>query len=181
MTAPADESEMDLETDLDDADNEEAEGGKKKQKMNPKKLAAYIGIGLVGLLVILGPIAYFMGWVHAMLGIQQEKSTALLELGKPVNFELPLIKADLKTGQCKSPFLRARFDVQLSSADVKRIETSQDKLIEQVIMHLRNQERQDLVGKAGADKLRFDLINIVNTVIAPARIHGIIYKEFVLQ
>lgn len=181
MTAPADEKEMELETDLEGLEGEESEGEEPKKKMSPKKLAAYIAIGLVGFIVIVGPIAYFMGWVHAVLGIEQEESTALVTLGKPVSFELPQIKADLKTGVCKSPFLRAKFDVLLSSDDLDRIETAKDKVLEQVILHLRDQERQDLVGKAGADKLRFDLVNIVNTVIAPARIHGITFREFVLQ
>ena len=178
MTAPADESDLELETDLEGPEDEDDQP---KEKMSRKKLMAYIAIGLVGFIVIVGPVGYFMGWFHAMLGIEQEESTALVTLGKPVNFELPQIKADLKTGLCKSPFLRAQFSVQLSSEDLKRLEQGQDKIVEQVILHLRDQERQDLVGKEGASKLRFDLVNIVNTVIAPARIHGIIFKEFVLQ
>ena len=181
MTAPADDSEMGLDTDLDDLNEDDTEEGQQKKKMSPKKLAAFIGIGLVAFIVIVGPIAYYMGWVHALLGMEREKGTALLELGKPVTYELPMVKADLKTGVCKSPFLRARFDVQLSSADLTRIQAGHDKIMEQIILHLRSQERQDLVGKEGADKLRFDLVSIINNVIAPSRIHGITYKEFVLQ
>ena len=194
MTAPVDETDKEQEESTEpledaaledealeedgDAGEEEEEEGKKK---DPKKLIKLIAVGVVAFLLIGGTTAYFMGWVHAVLGIEQAKKVALLQLGKPVNFELPQIKADLKTGECRAPFLRARFNVQLSSEDVKRLEESQDKLMEQVILHLRDQERQDLVGKSGADKLRFDLVNIVNNVIAPSRIHGITYKEFVLQ
>lgn len=151
MTAPADEKEMEPETELEDPeapDDEEDDGEQPKNKMSRKELLPFVAIGLVGFIIIVGPIAYFMGWVHAALGIEQAESTALVSLGKPVNFELPQIKADLKTGQCRSPFLRAQFIVQLSSDDVERIEDTQDKVVEQVILHLRDQERQDLVGKA---------------------------------
>jgi len=185
MTAPADapdDTGMDPSEDLDALEDEQdGDGEEETPKKYPKKTLKLAAIGIVAFLLIGGTTAYFMGWMHAMLGIEQEKKVALLQLGKPVNFELPQIKADLKTGECKAPFLRAQFNIQLSSDDIDRIEAGQDKLMEQVILHLRDQDRQDLVGKAGADKLRFDLVNIVNNVIAPSRIHGITFKEFVLQ
>ncbi len=177
MTAPADDPDMDLDPEL----GEPEDGEEEVKAKDPKKILKLAAAGLVAVLLIAGTAAYFLGWIHAILGIEQEKSIALIELGKPVNFELPQIKADLKTGECKAPFLRATFNVQLSSDDLDRIETSQDKLMEQVILHLRDQNRQDLSGKAGADQLRFDLVNIINNVIAPSRIHGITFKEFVLQ
>lgn len=180
MTAPADEKEMELETELDDPEGEEEED-QKKPKMNPKKLAAIIGLAALGLIIVITPVAYFMGWIHSALGIEQEESMAQIELGQPIVFEIPQIKADLKTGTCRAPFLRLTFNVQLSSDDQKRIEMGKDKIVEQVLLHLRDQERQDLGGKEGANKLRFDLVNIVNNVIAPSRIHGITFKEFVLQ
>ena len=122
-----------------------------------------------------------MGWIHSVLGIEQENKSALIELGTTVSYELPQFKADLKTGTCKAPFLRAQFSIQLSSNDVPLITAGQDKLMEQIILHLRSQERQDMAGKEGAEQLRFDLVRIINTVIAPSRIFGITYKEFVLQ
>lgn len=180
MTAPADDTGMDPDDNLDDL--EEGEDGEDvAKKKNPKKIIMLAAIGVVAFLLIGGITAYFTGLVHSVFGIEQEQKVALLQLGKPVNFELPQIKADLKTGECKTPFLRAQFNVQLSDEDVDRIEAGQDKLMEQIILHLRDQERQDLVGKAGSDKLRFDLVNIVNNIIAPSRIHGITFKEFVLQ
>lgn len=190
MTAPADEPNVnepdvndleDLEDieGLDDEDSTEEIAAKKQASR--KKLLKFVLIGLAVFVLIAGPTAYFMGWLHAMLGIEQEKHLALIELGKPVNHPLPQIKTDLKVGTCKSPFLRTQFDVQLSSENIVRLQEAEARIMEQIILHLRDQERIDLVGKAGSDKLRFDLVQIINNAITPARIHGITFKEFVLQ
>jgi flagellar basal body-associated protein FliL len=174
----------DIEDDLD----EEAEGGKKKKKKTKKQkkaaLKKLIIMGIGGLFVLLivgGVTAFFMGWLNPLLGIEEEHKVAEVQLGSPVNHELPQIKADLKTSKCRSPFLRATISVQLSEHDVERLQETQDRVMDHIITHLRDQERQDLVGKAGSDQLRFDLVNIVNNVINPARIFGITFKEFVLQ
>jgi len=182
MSAPADDEAPDL--DEDGSEEDEAQGKKKtkKQRKAAQKKLILLGAGvLVVLLLIGGGVSYFMGWLNPLLGIQEQTKTAELELGNPVTHELPQIKADLKTSSCKSPFLRATVSVQLSEHDLERIQKVQDRIMDQLIVHLRDQERQDLVGKAGSDQLRFDIVNIINNVIKPARVHGIIFKEFVLQ
>lgn len=50
-----------------------------------------------------------------------------------------------------------------------------------MLNHLREQERQDLVGKTGAEKLRFDIANIINNVIQPKQVQGVLFKDFLLQ
>lgn len=179
MTTPADEAELEPGEEPEEQDDGEEEPP--KPKMNPKKLLALIGIGLVSFMIIGGIISYFMGWMHSALGIEQEQHSALIELGEPTTHDLPVIKVDLKTGECKSPFLRAQVAIQLSSDDLERTIANQDVIMEQIQLHLRDQERADVIGKNGSNKLRFDLVNIINTVIAPSRIHGIIFKQFIVQ
>jgi len=174
--APADDIDS-----SDVPDEEEPEEGKKKKKIDKKKLITFALGALLGLIVVGGGLAYFMGWLNPLLGIEEEHKVAEVELGAPVSFDLPQIKADLKAGACKSPFLRVTIAVQLSEHDLKRLEEAQSRIMDNIIIHLRDQERQDLVGKAGSNQLRFDLVSIVNNVINPSRIHGIIFKEFVLQ
>ncbi|MEK9724606.1 MAG: hypothetical protein VW405_14140 [Rhodospirillaceae bacterium] len=72
------------------------------------------GLGFLALLIVVGGGGAFMfGLFDSLLGTQREKTSAELELGVPVTVEFPQIKADLKTGRCRSPFLRATFAVQL--------------------------------------------------------------------
>ena len=186
---PADDAEpTDEMDDLDELDelDDETKGGKKKKTKKQKKAAIkkliFMGVGgLFGLMIVGGGVAYFMGWLNPLLGIEEETKVAEVELGSSVSHDLPQIKADLKTGACRSPFLRLTMAVQLSEHDLSRLQETQDKLMDQIITHLRDQERQDLTGKAGSDQLRFDLVNIVNNVNSPSRIFGVTFKELVLQ
>lgn len=168
----------DLDAEFPDDDDDE-DGPKKKI---PKKKLILIAVSaLLGLLILGGGLAFALGWLDPILGIEEEVKSAEVELGAPVSFPLPQIKADLKTGLCRSPFLRISIIVQLSDSDLERLQASQDRITDQIITHLRDQERQDLAGREGSDQLRFDLVNIINHAIKPARIHGVIFKEFVLQ
>jgi flagellar basal body-associated protein FliL len=167
----ADESEG-----LEDIDDD-----KPKKARSKKQLMMIGGGGLLALLIVGGGGAYMMGWLDSLLGIEREKTRLEIDLGVPVRQPLPVIKADLKTGRCRSPFLRVEVVVQVNKNDVDLLIDNETAIVDRVRSHLREQERQDLVGKAGTDKLRFDLVNIINQVIAPARVHGILFKDFLLQ
>ncbi|MBT6096235.1 MAG: hypothetical protein HOH04_15220 [Rhodospirillaceae bacterium] len=153
----------------------------KKKKLSLKKMIILGVGGLFALLIVGGGIAYMMGWLDSMLGIEREKTKLEISLAAPVRHPLPLIKADLKTGRCRSPFLRVEVVVQVNEDDIDLLIDNETAIVDGVRTHLRDQERQDLVGKAGTNQLRFDLVNIVNKVIAPARVHGILFKDFLLQ
>lgn len=170
----ADESEG-----LEDIDDEG--DGKPKKARSKKQLMMIGGGGLVALLILGGGGAFMFGALDSLLGIQREKTKLEIDLGVPVRHPLPVIKADLKTGRCRSPFLRVEVVVQVNKSDIDLLVDNETAVIDRVRSHLREQERQDLVGKAGTDKLRFDLVNIINQVIAPARVHGILFKDFLLQ
>jgi flagellar FliL protein len=135
----------------------------------------------LALLILGGGGAFMLGLLDPLFGIEREKTKLEIDLGVPVRHPLPVIKADLKTGRCRSPFLRVEVVVQVNKNDVDLLIDNETAIVDRVRSHLREQERQDLVGKAGTDKLRFDLVNIINQVIAPARVHGILFKDFLLQ
>jgi len=165
-----DREDDDEDENNDDDEDGEAKGGSKK------KLIAIIA-GAVVLLLLGGGTAYFMGF----LGGSGGSKTAELVLGTPVTHELPQLKADLKTGRCRAPFIRLIIAVQLNSESLTALQLAEVKIMDRVQMHLREQERQDLVGKEGTNKLRFDIANIVNNTIAPARITAVLFKEIMLQ
>ena len=168
---------------LEDIDgiDDEGDGKEKPKKASKKKLMMIGGGGLLALLILGGGGAFMLGLLDPLFGIEREKTKLELDLGVPVRHPLPVIKADLKTGRCRSPFLRVEVVVQVNKNDVDLLVDNETAIVDRVRSHLREQERQDLVGKAGSDKLRFDLVNIINQVIAPARVHGILFKDFLLQ
>jgi flagellar FliL protein len=168
---------------LEDIDgiDDEGDGKEKPKKASKKKLMMIGGGGLLALLILGGGGAFMLGLLDPLFGIEREKTKLEIDLGVPVRHPLPVIKADLKTGRCRSPFLRVEVVVQVNKNDVDLLVDNETAIVDRVRSHLREQERQDLVGKAGSDKLRFDLVNIINQVIAPARVHGILFKDFLLQ
>ena len=92
-----------------------------------------------------------------------------------------MIKADLKTGRCKSALVRAVIVVEIGSKDLQRMEAMQLRITDAISTYLRDYERQDMVGKQGSDKFRLDTTHIINNMIAPSRINSLIFKEFLVQ
>ena len=139
---------------------------------------------IAGVLVVIlagGTTTYFLGYLDPILGTKPGKQLAELSLGSPTTHELPRFKADLKTGRCRAPYLRTVIVISLNSRHLPALQDSETKVLDQVQMHLRDQERQDLVGKAGTDNLRFDIAKIINNIIAPAQISTVLFKEFLLN
>ncbi|MDA1088736.1 MAG: flagellar basal body-associated FliL family protein [Proteobacteria bacterium] len=142
---------------------------------------ALIAVALV--VVVLGASggAYFFGVFDSLLGIKSSSKIASIDLGVPIRHELPMIKADLKTGACRSPLLRVVMVVEIGSKDLPRLEAMQLRINDAVATYLRDFERQDMVGKKGSDRFRAAAANIINNKIAPARIESLLFKEFIIQ
>ncbi len=161
-------------------DIEEEEGAEEEAPARGKKKLIVIAALLLAVLGGSGG-AYFMGFFDAFLGEEEKKTVAVIDLGEPVLHEFPLIKADMKTGECKSPLLKTLLVVQLADEDLKRLQSMELRIMDQVTQYLRDLERQEMVGRKGAEKLRFDTTRIINTLMAPSKIHAVIFKEFILQ
>ena len=121
-----------------------------------------------------GGLSFYMGW-------ERPQSSAQLSLGKPVFFPLPEIRIDLKTNECRAPFMRTVIHVQLSPDDVSRLEDNQDLVMDGILTHLRGQERQHLVGKEGSERLRFELVQVIENKLKPIKVHTVLFKELVIQ
>lgn len=165
---------------IDEEGAEEATGGKSR-----KKLLAVIAAAIIVLLSGTGGTLYFLGALDPLLGTQHAaddvgEDTAI-DLGTPVYYDLPEQLADLKTGQCRAPFLKFQVTVQVYERDLPIVKQQQPKIIDRTQQLLREQMRQDLVGKEGAEALRANLVLIINNAIKPAQVHNVLFKQFVLQ
>ncbi|MGH6660887.1 MAG: flagellar basal body-associated FliL family protein [Rhodospirillales bacterium] len=167
-------------SDQPDDDNGAGDGPGDSKGGGKGKLIAVVAIAVV-VIAGGGAAAYFTGLLDPLLGRKAGSKVATIDLGTPVTHQLPQIKADLKTGKCSAPLIRTTIVIQLASTDLPRLQTAELRVVDSIRAHLRDQERQQMVGKAGTDKLRVDLTNIINNVIMPARIQSILFKEFVLQ
>jgi flagellar basal body-associated protein FliL len=141
-----------------EADGAKRKKGKGSKKASKAKLLIPIIGGVVVFLLIGGGLSYYMGWIHAVMGWERPQHHAELELGKPVFHPLPEIRTDLKTGECRAPFMRAVIHVQLMPEDVGRLQDAEMQVMDAILTHLRGQERQHVVGKEGSERLRFELV-----------------------
>ena len=160
---------------------EEAEDAGEDIRVGKGRKIALIAAALV--VVVLGGsgAAFYLGVFDSLLGKKSSSKIATIELGAPVRHEFPMIKADLKTGECRSPLLRAVVVVEISSKDLPRLEAMGLRINDAVATYLRDFERQDMVGRKGSDRFRTATANIINNMIAPARIQSLLFKEFIIQ
>ncbi len=129
-----------------------------------------------------GGAAFFLGMFDSMLGGKPAPTkVAVIELGAPVRYELPMIMADPKTGLCESALVRTVIVVDLDSDGLPRLEARQLRAMERILTYFRDIERQELVGRKGSNKFRFDATRILNNLIAPSRIQSLIFKKFIVQ
>lgn len=77
--------------------------------------------------------------------------------------------------------MRTVIHVQLSPDDVSRLEDNQDLVMDGILTHLRGQERQHLVGKEGSERLRFELVQVIENKLKPIKVHTVLFKELVVQ
>lgn len=154
---------------------------KKKPGSSGKKKLLLLVVAPLTLLVAVFVLALSMGWLNALMGIGHSQPEAELSLGKPSLVELPEIRTDMKTGACRSPFLRAVVQVQVTSGDEPKIEQYKSQIMDGILTHLRDQERQNVVGKEGSERLRFELVQIVKNVIKPTPVHTVLFKELIVQ
>ena len=125
--------------------------------------------------------AYFASLFDSSPGAKGPTRIAVIDFGESVMHEFPQIKADLKTGKCRSPLLRTTFILQMRSTDLKRVQAMELRITDAIRSYLRDRERSDLVGRKGEERMRFETTQIINDLIAPSKIQGILFKEFVLQ
>ena len=150
-------------------------GGRRKRLM--------LALMVVGALLLGGGgttgILYFFGLLGS--GEPAHRKTAVITRGAPALVDLPEALVDLKVGTCRSPYLRFIMTIDVSSENVAAVNDALPRILDAVQQHLRNKERQELVGIEGADRLRNEAREIVNRVIAPVTINGVLFKKFVLQ
>ncbi len=126
-----------------------------------------------------GALSFYMGWVHAIMGWEQPQTVAQLDLGDPILHPFTEIKTDLKSSRGKTPFLRAVIHIQLFPDDLKQLQKQEAQVHDAILTHCVSRSAQQ--GKEGSERLRFELVQIINNLIQPAKIHTIYFKELIVQ
>jgi flagellar protein FliL len=188
--APPLEKDIEMEDDISEDASEvsgESEGaGSAETAVPPKKSKKKIIIlGVVGLLLIIGGIggAYYGGLFG---GSSHKEEVELgedgLPLNKPVFFTMPDFLINLNASGRQTSFLKATIVLELASeGDVKNVEANMPRLLDAYNTYMRELRASDLVGSAGIQRLREELLLRANKTMAPVKINDVLFKEIIVQ
>tara|TARA_R110002124_G_scaffold45163_5_gene137026 strand:- start:5394 stop:6011 length:618 start_codon:yes stop_codon:yes gene_type:complete len=166
------------EDDEDDEPTEEELAAAKKKKT--LKIAAIAGVLLV--LIGGGFTAHMLGATEAILG-KPVITEVTLEIGKPVIHQLPEIRTDLKKIGRRNHFIKLNLIVQVDEHDLHALqdEAKMALVVDNIKTQLRDLEYKDVIGKEGSERLRFELLNVINFAIAPVKAHTVLFKDLIIQ
>ena len=133
------------------------------------------------LAILLGAAALAVGVVglSSWRGAPQEVT---LELNEVTAFHLlPSFIAELRHGSARVHVLQLALAVEMPASQQSRLEEQQKAVEEAIKARLRHFDRRELEGNAGAERLRNEVLAIVNDTIAPVRASRVLYQQFVLD
>ena len=167
----------DEEWEDDEPTEEELAAAKKKKTL---KIAAIAGVLLV--LIGGGFTAHMLGATEAILG-KPAITEVTLEIGKPVIHQLPEIRTDLKKIGRRKHFIKLNLIVQVDEHDLPALqdEAKMALVVDNIKTQLRDLEYKDVIGKEGSERLRFELLNVINFAIAPVKAHTVLFKDLIIQ
>ncbi len=159
-----------------DGNGEPAETGVKRW-LRPKSLAI-IAAAFVAVVSAGGGISY---WIWGG-GEDEDTALATIELGGPLVYhELPEFLVDLQTEGRTAHHIKLQIVAELSENHVPLITKQEIGVVDAVLAHLRAQRYADLTGEAGAERLRSNLLAIINGQIAPAQAKTILFKRYLMD
>lgn len=106
----------------------------------------------------------------------------ILELGRaPVFYSAPPFTADLKRGAARVHVVRLALSVEVPEVEMWRLDAHQIEIEDAVRARLRDFDRRELDGSAGTDRLRSEILAIINDAIAPAAASRVLFQQFVVD
>jgi len=147
------------------------------------KLAAKKGliIAVAFVLLVGGGVAglYFTGKLTA----KKPHEISMVLPGELVYYKLPKITVDIKPSKGHArPFIRLIMQVELQGESAKTAFVEREiKILDAIQTHLRSLTVEDLKDEAGSERLRNDVVLVINNLIRPERAVTVLYKEIMIR
>ncbi len=101
--------------------------------------------------------------------------------GATVYQEFPEILTQLGGGESNSDHVKLQIVVELPESHVGALQDKEPVILDAVQSYLRGKTRSELSGEAGAERLRAELLVMINQRIAPAEAKDILFKTFLID
>ncbi len=179
--------EEELEDELEDGDEQEAEKPKGKLfswlKLPSIALLSrkVMIIAAAGLLVLGGGVgAYF----YFFSGSEHEAAKQPAKPVKPAVFvDLPDVLVNLSnTGNERTQYLKVKIVLEVPTPEVvTAIQPLMPRILDAFQTYLRELRPTDLDGSAGLYRLKEELTRRVNAAVVPNRVTAVLFKEIIVQ
>jgi hypothetical protein len=101
--------------------------------------------------------------------------------GPLTHHKLPEMIADLKPMGRKTHYVQVVAVIELPEDAVPMLIENEAPIIAAVQTRLRDSDRKALVGSEGVQKVRNEMIAIIDQRIAPHRVHAVLFTRFLLD
>lgn len=167
------EAEGDAGSDSGGDGDAEASGGKKKLRLNPKKIA----ILAVPLMLVLGAGGYFASDHLPSFGSHQKTKKNV-----KVYYNLPEMVVNLSSKDKRAQYLKLK--VSLEARDQKVLDALtpiMPRVLDMFQLYLRELRSSDLEGSAGIYRLKEELLRRINLEIHPHQVSRVLFNEIIVQ
>ncbi len=177
-----------------------AAGDADTAKKKKKKMIIIAAGGFVGLLIVLGVVAFFMGWLDGLLGRHPDCATVAEgdkgyeycaeELKKQKEAEskpglfidVPDMIVNLSSTSKQPRFLKISVKIELTNKeDEAGFNEILPRVIDQFQSYLRELRIEDLRGSSGMYRLKLELLSRVRAVAPHIKVRDVLFQEILVQ
>lgn len=120
--------------------------------------------------------------IVAVIVQREAPRVVALDLGGPLVYhDFPDVIADLRSEGRILRYVKLGIVVELPEDLRPRLEASQTEVIDALHGYLRDQTRGDLIGEAGASRVRAELTTLIDARIAPGHVKSVLFRQFILN
>ena len=136
-----------------------------------KRIAAVIGACILVLTLL-----------AAMVPSPAPAPQVILELGEnPSFYAFPAFVADLKPGRARGHVVHVAFTVEVPESQQMHLAAHQAAIEDALKARLRSYDRRDLEGNAGADRIRDEILAVLNPPLAPAVASTVLFRHLIVD
>jgi flagellar protein FliL len=170
-----------------DEDGDEDEEGEGEEGGGGSRKKLFIIIGIVVILLIGGAAgAYFAGLFDSSSSTEKsaggEPESEGGEGVEVIYKEFPDILTNLNEGRRKKVGVRIKVVLELASEEESlRMDSIMPKVHDRIQVYIRAQKLEDLKGSAGIQRIREELLAMLNKAFAPTKIRDLYFKEMLVR
>ncbi|WP_429912392.1 flagellar basal body-associated FliL family protein [Glycocaulis sp.] len=175
--------ENDENEDLADGENAEGEG-EGKSKLDIKKLALFIGLpAIILILALVAGGLFLFGGGDEDEALDGEDEAEMADIRPDVHsfeIEQPLVVQISGSGNTR-PILTLKVSFEFTDPAVElALQAGMQRILDQYQGFLRELTPDDIAGSAGQHRLRLELLRRTNLAIAPAQVDRVLLTEILI-